>query len=628
MVSRRNYITITMMFLILFFMFQFTGVMRERLNEYGKNEYTLEAYTKLQNDSAFEVAKAASESATDSYAVYVGDAADETAKVAEWWCAYSKRELVCYDSLEDCAGDSAKQPELLLLDGSDIKTDAQADILTDLAGQGVNIVFMNMPDYSVLKDSQKLCSLLGIQYMIQESVSLTGMHLFSGFLLGGEAIYEAKEEEDQKRQDLELEMPWYILGTGTKTYMVGLLPEEFIESELPEYIAWQYGNMSETAKYNAVLPAVIWRNSVSKAKVFCVSGSYLSDIAGIGILDAMMAEIDLYEIYPVVNAQNFVVAGYPTFAAENESEMMQKYSQSAPDVYREIVWPSFSSLTIQTGAKLTCMMTPRYDYEDSSPLQGDDVPYYLRLLKEEHGEAGLYGDSVSDTPVAEKFSEDALFWQEYAPDYTFLSVYLKTAAQMQALEDSGVVPQVRSVVTGQEKNSAEPVISYASENVTMQRSISGGTEHTYMEDFRLKCIETALGYSNIVIDLKCIAFPQGEEDSWEQMVKKIAPNISTYWKNFQDFDATTIAESDQRIRRFLALDYHDQREGDVITLDIDNLEVEAWFLLRTNGEEIESTKGASFVEIEEGAYLIGAKREQIEITLKTRDGRYYQGGQR
>ena len=51
-------------------------------------------------------------------------------------------------------------------------------------------------------------------------------------------------------------------------------------------------------------------------------------------------------------------------------------------------------------------------------------------------------------------------------------------------------------------------------------------------------------------------------------------------------------------------------------------------MLRTNGEEIESTKGASFVEIEEGAYLIGAKREQIEITLKTRDGRYYQGGQR
>lgn len=628
MVSRRNYITITMMFLILFFMFQFTGVMREKLNEYSTNEYTLEAYTKLRDDSAFESVNAAPESAAESYAVYVGDAADDTAKVAKWWCTYSKRRLICFDSLENCSWDGAAQPDILLLDGSGIKTDAQADRLTELTDQGVSIVFMKMPAYPVIRDSEKLRSLLGIMYTLQEDVELTGIHLFSGFLLGGEAIYEAKKEEDLKRQDMELEAPWFILGAGTKTYMAGMLSDEFIESELPEYIAQQYTNMSEAAKNNAVYPAIIWRNSTSDAKVFCVNGSYFSDIAGVGILDAMMTEMHSYDIYPVVNAQNFVVAGYPTFAAENESEMMQNYSQSAPDVYREILWPSFSSLTLQTGAKLTCMMTPRYDYEAKSQPEGDDVPYYLRLLKEEHGEAGLYGDSVSDTPVVEKFSEDALFWEEYAPDYAFLSVYLAEASETHALTDSGVVAQLRSVVTGQEKNSAKPVISYVSENVTLQRAVSGGTEHTYMEDFRLKCIETALGYSNIVIDLKCIAFPQGEEDSWEKMVEKIAPNISTYWKSFENFDATTIAESDQRIRRFLALTYTGQREGDLITLSIDHFEGEAWFLLRTNGEEIASTKSASFVEIEEDVYLIGAKREQIEITLEPRAGRYYQGGWR
>ena len=41
MVSRRNYVTIAIMFLILFFMFQFTGVMKNQLNEYGVNEYDL-----------------------------------------------------------------------------------------------------------------------------------------------------------------------------------------------------------------------------------------------------------------------------------------------------------------------------------------------------------------------------------------------------------------------------------------------------------------------------------------------------------------------------------------------------------------------------------------------------------
>ena len=37
MVSRRNYVTIAIMFLILFFMFQFTGVMKNQLNQYGVN---------------------------------------------------------------------------------------------------------------------------------------------------------------------------------------------------------------------------------------------------------------------------------------------------------------------------------------------------------------------------------------------------------------------------------------------------------------------------------------------------------------------------------------------------------------------------------------------------------------
>ena len=43
MVSRRNYITIAIMLLILFFMFQFTGVMKDQLNKYGVNEYEMNA---------------------------------------------------------------------------------------------------------------------------------------------------------------------------------------------------------------------------------------------------------------------------------------------------------------------------------------------------------------------------------------------------------------------------------------------------------------------------------------------------------------------------------------------------------------------------------------------------------
>ena len=53
MVSRRNYLTVAIMMLILFFMFQFTGVMKNQLNEYGVNEYDQSTYTHLNAEHIF-----------------------------------------------------------------------------------------------------------------------------------------------------------------------------------------------------------------------------------------------------------------------------------------------------------------------------------------------------------------------------------------------------------------------------------------------------------------------------------------------------------------------------------------------------------------------------------------------
>lgn len=65
---------------------------------------------------------------------------------------------------------------------------------------------------------------LGIYKVVSEKTKLTGVKLFEGLLLGGEVVYETpKEKEEKERQDLQLEIPWYQVGSGTKTYMVGLL---------------------------------------------------------------------------------------------------------------------------------------------------------------------------------------------------------------------------------------------------------------------------------------------------------------------------------------------------------------------------------------------------------------------
>lgn len=619
MVSRRNYLTIAMMFVILLFMFQFTGVMKEQLSEYESNEYADDTTTSFQRSDAF---LAEQTSADACEVIYVGEAGGAEESVVKTWCSYRKRTFFCSSSLAllDSLQDDALQ--VLVVDGSKVTSEEEVAVLRREAQMGVTVIFATLPQSSVIREYRDLRELLGIRAVIADEIPLAGMHLFSGFLLGGEEIYEVTELGEEERQDMNPSVPWYTTGAGTKTYMVGTLSDETIEQTVDNEIRAQYAGMEEEAAKNSLLPAIFWRNSVDTAKIFCVNGDYLADISAVGILDAMMGETYDYDIYPVINAQNLVIADLPAFVSENEEEMQKRYSQSAQAVYQEIVWPSLTSIASRTGAKMTCMMTPQFTYTDEEEPDGENVTYYLKRLKEEHAEAGLSADSREGIPLSEKIKQDQTFWQTYAPSYRFLSLYADGVKSIG--EESALPAEIRTVALG--SGASGQALGYLNENVTLQPSTSSGIRHTFLDDFKVKCMETALGYSNITLDLYSVTYPEGDEDSWEKMSKKIAANLGTYWKAYEAFDATTLTESDVRIRRFLALDYKQQRAGNVITLSLEHREDAAWFLLRLHGEKVTEVAGGSFEEIEDGVYLILAEEDEVSVEVQTGETWQYQDG--
>ena len=619
MVSRRNYLTIAMMFVILLFMFQFTGVMKEQLSEYESNEYADDTTPSFQRSDAF---LAEQTSADACEVIYVGEAGGAEESVVKTWCSYRKRTFFCSSSLAllDSLQDDALQ--VLVVDGSKVTSEEEVAVLRREAQMGVTVIFATLPQSSVIREYRDLRELLGIRAVIADEIPLAGMHLFSGFLLGGEEIYEVTELGEEERQDMNPSVPWYTTGAGTKTYMVGTLSDETIEQTVDNEIRAQYAGMEEEAAKNSLLPAILWRNSVDTAKIFCVNGDYLADISAVGILDAMMGETYDYDIYPVINAQNLVIADLPAFVSENEEEMQKRYSQSAQAVYQEIVWPSLTSIASRTGAKMTCMMTPQFTYTDEEEPDGENVTYYLKRLKEEHAEAGLSADSREGILLSEKIKQDQTFWQTYAPSYRFLSLYADGVKSIG--EESALPAEIRTVALG--SGASGQAVGYLNENVTLQPSTSSGIRHTFLDDFKVKCMETALGYSNITPDLYSVTYPEGDDDSWEKMSKKIAANLGTYWKAYEAFDATTLTESDVRIRRFLALDYKQQRAGNVITLSLEHREDAAWFLLRLHGEKVTEVAGGSFEEIEDGVYLILAEEDEVSVEVQTGEEWQYQDG--
>lgn len=623
MVSRRNFLTITIMILILFFMFQFTGVMKNQLNEYGVNEYDQSTYTQLNAESVFSNEVPANALAD---VFYIGMASGDVAKVVSSWCEYSKRSLQMYATLSAC--DNVPENQLIILDGRTmVRTDTDITILQEWIDKGVNIIFARMPDISVIQRSDQLQQMLGIDRILSTDVTLNGMHLFSGFFLGGERIYEAQTKEDEKRQDLDHDIPWYVTGAGTKTYLVGTLTDETFDATVPQSLLDQYANMEELSAKNILLPAVIWRYGTINSKVFCVNDDFLMDELNLGILSAITAQITNYDIYPVVNAQNLVAADMPAFSSENEEKMQELYAQSASAVYREIIWTSLVALQETTDAKLTCMVTPQFDYDDAQEPDGSAVTYYLKQLKEQNGELGWSATNQSNLSVADKLAIDKTFWKNYGADYKITSVYLRDGSQKSAAALALKNEDVRTLVVADE-DATSPIISYATDNITQQKVTSAGITHTFSDDLKLRSMETALGYSNITLDLLSVTYPKTKQDSWEKMLRKLSPNLTTFWKPFEAFTHTTLSESDQRIRRFLAIDYEQERQGDNIAVMVKNFDQQAWFVLRLNGETVKSVKGGTSTKIEDGAYLICAEKDKITIKVGRKSGMYYGSGQK
>ena len=605
MISRRNYFAITIVMFIIFFMFLSTGVITEIWNDYETNPYAEDIEGLSGKSRAYSVnADAAEESFRQprDFVVYVGG--EKMKEAVEVWASYTKKNMESYTSLAQCesAGWKMKEeiPCMFVIDPEHIRWEEGEELenLEKYLDAGSDVVFCRMPDVSVVKKSRRIQKLFGIQDVKADKSKIKGVHLYDGFLLGGEAVYMTSDKKEaKKRQDMELTLPWYELEAGTEVYMKGIMKEEDIESE----------------KY----PVIIWKKNYRGSCLMAVNGSYMEDFGGIGLLSAMTAQMELYDLYPVVNAQTMAVANYPVMAQENEEQLMKIYSRNMYGTERDVLWPGIMSVYRRSKMGISCMMAPQLDYEDGLQPDKEQLHYYLKNLNKEDAEVGLSGTNLSGTPLKEKLGEDYEFIHGSLPDHSAASFYAGNLSEdeIKDVMDEKAMSSVRTVIAEDRKNNE--IIGYLSEHVTRQKVLSSGFTHTYRDDLRIKCVETMLGYTNVLIDVTEALYPVDEKDSWEKLAEDLNWNIQNYWKGFRGFQGATSSESDEYIRRFLVLDYSQKREGKNIRLQLTDTAKPVWFILRTHDETIDRMTGGSFTKLEDDVFLLELKEPEAVITMKS-----------
>ena len=597
MVSKRKFFSIATMMFVLFFLFQFSMVLRDSKNTYDINS----SLTEKKADGRNRWTPSDNVTGADSSVVFIGNENGDMGTAISRWCTYAKRKLISCKSVSTYKADDKNLPEMMILESEKYADGDNLTTLETLEKKGVIIVFGCLENAKNIQNNKALMKFLGIQKVVAEETHLAGVKLFEGLLLGGEVTYNtSKDKEEKKRQDLELDVPWYQVGSGTKTYMVGLLDEKT-------------GKNVE----NEDLPTIIWRNGIDYGSVFAVVGDYMKGSTALGLLDGMWAEALQYTIYPIVNAQNLSMVNFPVFADENNTEMLKLYSQSVTGIARDIMWPALISVVEKSDMKMTCFIQPQADYTDDIEPKSGNLEFYLKQMKEQSAEAGISLEYQKLDKAEDKVTKDTEFFENEKINYRFGAAFAKEKDLKGILKDtdSGLLGDVGTLVCDYTEN--QPVVSYYSDSVTLQTVTSDGMNYAYSDDIRMRSIQTALGYTNVMLDMYDIFWPQEKTDRWEVMQKRFSSNLLTYWKNFRDFDSTTLSESNARIRTFLNLAYSQSREDNTITLQTS--EAGSWFILRTHGEEIDEIDGGSQTEIEADAYLICAEDTTVKIRLKEQE---------
>ena len=603
MISRSNYIAITLIMCIVLLMFQLTGISENVLMNDGENIYAQEAVPEEQvapEQQSYEdqMDQRALATATRECVGLIGDPSEECLEIGRDWSVLQKKDYCYYGNLGEAAAD-VSGAGFLIVDGTTLgETDVEA--LRTLADQGRHVVVSGLPDSRLLDTNRALRQSLGILEIVEDEITVDGFKLFGGFMLGGETIYD----------DYAQEMPYARLDDSVTAYAVAQSEDAWLQ-ELD----------------NEDLPAIIWRYAPDVGKVYVVNGDYLTGQMGAGLLTGFAADTESVYLYPVVNAQVSVVENYPTLTDENKDYMEREYGQNSSIVFRDILWPSIVAIYFDTDDVMTVTGAFRLDYDDREKLDENLLRFYYEQVTKESGEIGLSGYQVSDVPLEEKLEEDLDFLEEVLPNYeilTFQAGDLEEAQYASLVGEGNLLEDVNTVLENYREDDGETFFEYLDNGVLKLPIYMDSRVMENEDDFRSRCLQTAYGYYGTGIDTSRVIYPDSEDDSWNIMSNDWSKNYRPYRTPFVCFEKTTASEADRRVRNYLALDYETSVEGEQMRITADALDGDCYFILRLHGQEIEEMTGGSYEKIENGWYLLTLTEDTVELTLtQTEHAHYY-----
>lgn len=575
MIKKVHYIQLTLLMLFLFVLFQITSISISFNSAENKSDGDLN-YSSVESTETEENAE---------YLLITGEESAMAANI-EQELIYLKKSYRIEKSLLSFSEEKVKKTKVIILASNQIQNAYNLEILQSYMKLGIHVIMTELP-LEELDDEWK--AFLGIQKM-EETSSQQGIIIFSGFFLGGKQEYK----------NLKVDSVDIKVTSTCKTYIAG------------------YSDTLGDEKYkNYNLQDIVWRNIYEGSQIYVVNGSFLKSSGGIGILSGILAQINQDFIYPVINAKALIINNAPFMTQENSEVMQSKYARTSKRFFEDLVLPNVIALCLSSDYVPTFYAIGSFDEDavQESDYDTEILSIVQREMDKIGGELGISAYDRKKTDTRTKLGNTINLFQEELQDYQFKSLNIEHCDKdlkedlVSEMEDK--LP-LTSVLT--DGDDGTPFSLYRN-NIVEVPMISEGFRYNEEEYFKLQSTMTALGIITHEVDMSEVVFPEKKRSDWANALVDMTSMINSYWKKYKKFDSLNISAASEHIYRFLTMKPEITIENNKISILIENYDREAYFVLRTE-KKISKMKNASFTKLEDGAYLISAKADNLEITLK------------
>lgn len=504
--------------------------------------------------------------------IVTGNDKKDSIEIVEKSLEKDKIGYISKTKFEDITENELQKAEIVIINGSELSSLGNVDMLLEFLKQGKHIIFTSMPDVNYIK-ANMLEKIMGIK-RISQSQSQKGIKFLPGFMLGG--LLEFPE--------LEYNTPRVELLSTTKTYVIG-----------------------------AEDSSIIWRNTYGKSEIYVVNGSFFETNAGYGILSAILAQVYPDYIYPIINAKVLTYTGFPYISYENTNTLEQVYSRNAMQLQHDILIPDILSINKSRNLIPTGFMT--FDFNNNYSTEIDafsirQVNNYEKDIYELGGEVGIVysGDFAKDENIYDKVFDNKKLKS--------ILLYDEDFEVLNGLIDDRRLSSIESIIgpwTASKKS-----FEYLNESTVYIPFTIDGVANSDLEKLEFYSGITAFGAIIQNLSLDQIVFPQEDKDNWMNVSRDYIKFIDSYRVKFQMIEARNLIETSQLVKKFVINFPSIQYLENKIEIRFEEWYGESYYILRTN-REIESITEGTIEKIEEGVYLVTVKNKQVDINLRQID---------